>query len=121
SPYAASKGAGELLARTFHNLYGLEVVSLRFFTVYGLCQWPDLVIHKFVRRMFASQPLPFFGDGQTRRDYIWFDDILSGVCAAVDWFGLCDEVVNLGGAHTTSLAELIALLEETLGVKAILD
>jgi len=121
SPYAASKAAGELLARTFHNLYGLEVVSLRFFTVYGPRQRPDLAIHKFARRMLAGQSLPFFGDGETRRDYTWFEDILAGVHSAIDKPGLKDEVVNLGGAKTTTLKDLIALLEESLGVKAILD
>ena len=121
SPYAASKAAGELLARTFHNLYGLEVVSLRFFTVYGPRQRPDLAIHKFARRMLAGQSLPFFGDGETRRDYTWVDDIIAGVRAAIDKPGLQDEVVNLGGAKTTTLRDLIGLLEGSLGVKAILD
>jgi UDP-glucuronate 4-epimerase len=120
SPYAASKVASEVLARTFHNLYGIEVAALRFFTVYGPRQRPDLAIHKFSRRMLAGQPLPFFGDGSTRRDYTWVDDIVSGVLAACD-VPLRYEVVNLGGAHTTSLAELVALLEEALGVRAVLD
>jgi UDP-glucuronate 4-epimerase len=120
SPYAASKVASEVLARTFHNLYGIEVAALRFFTVYGPRQRPDLAIHKFSRRMLAGQPLPFFGDGSTRRDYTWVDDIVSGVLAACD-VPLRYDVVNLGGAHTTSLAELVALLEEALGVRAILD
>jgi UDP-glucuronate 4-epimerase len=120
SPYAASKAAGELLARTFHNLYGGELVSLRFFTVYGPRQRPDLAIHKFARRMLAGQSLPFFGDGSTRRDYTYIDDILAGVLAAVDR-PLAYDVVNLGGAHTTSLRELIDLLEEALGVRAQID
>ena len=120
SPYAASKVASEVLARTFHNLYGIEVAALRFFTVYGPRQRPDLAIHKFSRRMLAGQPLPFFGDGSTRRDYTWVDDIVSGVLAACD-VPLRYDVLNLGGAHTTSLAELVALLEEALGVRAILD
>jgi UDP-glucuronate 4-epimerase len=120
SPYAASKAAGELLARTFHNLYGGEVVSLRFFTVYGPRQRPDLAIHKFARRMLAGQPLPFFGDGSSRRDYTYIDDILSGVLAAIDR-PIAYDVLNLGGAHTTSLRELIDLLEEALGVRAQLD
>ena len=120
SPYAASKVASEVLARTFHNLYGLEVATLRFFTVYGPRQRPDLAIHKFSRRMLAGQPLPFFGDGSTRRDYTWVDDIVSGVLAACH-VPLRYDVLNLGGAHTTSLAELVALLEEALGVRAILD
>jgi len=120
SPYAASKVASEVLARTFHNLYGIEVAALRFFTVYGPRQRPDLAIHKFSRRMLAGQPLPFFGDGSTRRDYTWVDDIIAGVIAACD-VPLKFDVLNLGGAHTTSLAELVTLLEASLGVKAILD
>jgi UDP-glucuronate 4-epimerase len=120
SPYAASKAAGELLARTFHNLYGTETVCLRFFTVYGPRQRPDLAIHKFSRLMLAGKKLPFFGDGASRRDYTYVDDILAGVVAASDR-PLAYDVVNLGGAHTTSLRELIGLLEESLGIPAQLD
>ncbi|MFL5432308.1 MAG: NAD-dependent epimerase/dehydratase family protein [Myxococcales bacterium] len=120
SPYAASKAAGELLARTFHNLYRTETICLRFFTVYGPRQRPDLAIHKFSRLMLAGKKLPFFGDGASRRDYTYVDDILAGVVAAIDR-PLGYEVVNLGGAHTTSLRELIGLLEESLGVTAQLD
>jgi len=120
SPYAASKVASEVLARTFHNLSGLEVASLRFFTVYGPRQRPDLAIHKFSRRMLAGQPLPFYGDGSTRRDYTWVDDIIAGVLRACD-VPLQFDVLNLGGAQTTSLAELVTLLEEALGVRAVLD
>jgi UDP-glucuronate 4-epimerase len=120
SPYAASKVASEVLARAFHNLYKVEIAALRFFTVYGPRQRPDLAIHKFSRRMIAGQPIPFFGDGSTRRDYTWVDDIVQGVLAACD-VPLAWDVINLGGAQTTSLAELVALLEESLGVKAILD
>jgi UDP-glucuronate 4-epimerase len=120
SPYAASKVAAEVLARTYHNLYGIEVAALRFFTVYGPRQRPDLAIHKFSRRMLAGQPLPFFGDGSSRRDYTWVDDIVTGVVAACD-VSLSFDVLNLGGARTTSLAELVALLEGALGVTAILD
>ena len=120
SPYAASKVAAEVIARTFHNLYKMEVAALRFFTVYGPRQRPDLAIHKFSRRMLAGQPLPFFGDGSTSRDYTWVDDIVQGVVAAcaapLGW-----DVLNLGGARTTSLVELVQLLEESLGVKAVLD
>jgi UDP-glucuronate 4-epimerase len=120
SPYAASKVASEVLARTFHNLYGIEVAALRFFTVYGPRQRPDLAIHKFSRRMLAGQSLPFFGDGSTRRDYTWVEDIVAGVVAACD-VPLQFDILNLGGAQTTSLAELVSLLEEALGVPAILD
>src|SRR3954462_15362893 len=120
SPYAASKVASEVLAHTFHNLYGIEVAALRFFTVYGPRQRPDLAVHKFSRRMLAGQPLPFFGDGSTRPDYPWVDDIIAGVVAACD-LPLRFDIVNLGGARTTSLRELVTLLEESLGVPAILD
>ena len=120
SPYAASKVASEVVARTFHNLYGIEIAALRFFTVYGPRQRPDLAIHKFSRRMLARQPISFFGDGSTQRDYTWAPDIVDGVLAACD-VPLRHEVVNLGGAHTTSLRELVRLLEETLGVEAILE
>jgi UDP-glucuronate 4-epimerase len=120
SPYAASKVAGEVLSRTFHNLYRTEIASLRFFTVYGPRQRPDLAIHKFSRLMLAKKPIPFFGDGGTRRDYTWVDDIVQGVLAACD-VPLSYDVINLGGARTTSLKELVALLEAALGVEAVLD
>jgi len=121
SPYAASKVAGEVLARTFHNLYRLEIAALRFFTVYGARQRPDLAIHKFSRKMLAKQPIPFFGDGSSRRDYTYIDDIVQGVLAACDLPELTWDIINLGGAHTTSLKELVQLLEQTLNTKAILD
>ena len=121
SPYAASKAAGEQLVSTFRNLYGLEAISLRFFTVYGARQRPDLAIHKFARRMLAGQKLPFFGDGSSRRDYTFIDDILAGVTEALTVPLSRHEIVNLGGARTTTLRELIALLEEALGVSAQLD
>ena len=120
SPYAASKVASEALARTWHNLYGMEIASLRFFTVYGPRQRPDLAIHKFARRMLAGQPLPFFGAGETRRDYTYVDDIVKGVLASLE-VPLGHDVFNLGGARTTTLRELIALLEKSLGVTARLD
>jgi UDP-glucuronate 4-epimerase len=121
SPYAASKAAGEQLVSTWRNLYGLEAISLRFFTVYGARQRPDLAIHKFSRRILAGQKLPFFGDGTSRRDYTYIDDILAGVVAALSAPLSRHEIVNLGGAQTTSLRELIALLEEALGARAELD
>jgi UDP-glucuronate 4-epimerase len=121
SPYAASKAAGEQLVSTWRNLYGVEAISLRFFTVYGPRQRPDLAIHKFARRMLAGQKLPFFGDGSTRRDYTYIDDILAGVLASLSVALSRHEIVNLGGAQTTSLRELIALLEDALGVRAELD
>ncbi len=120
SPYAASKVASEALARTWHNLYGMEIASLRFFTVYGPRQRPDLAIHKFARRMLAGQSLPFFGTGETRRDYTYVDDIVKGILASLT-IPLTYDVFNLGGARTTTLREMIALLEKSLGVTAILD
>jgi UDP-glucuronate 4-epimerase len=120
SPYAASKTAAELLARTFHNLYGLQIASLRFFTVYGPRQRPDLAIHKFARRMLAGQSLPFYGDGSSARDYTFVDDIIEGVLAALE-VPLAYDVINLGGAKMTTLAELIDLLEKELSVRAVLD
>jgi UDP-glucuronate 4-epimerase len=121
SPYAASKAAGEQLVAAFRNLYGLEAISLRFFTVYGPRQRPDLAIHKFSRRILARQKLPFFGDGSSRRDYTYIDDILAGVLAALSVPLTSHEIVNLGGAQTTSLRELIGLIEEALGARAELD
>jgi UDP-glucuronate 4-epimerase len=120
SPYAASKVASEALARTWHNLYGLEVACLRFFTVYGPRQRPDLAIHKFARRMLAGQPLPFFGDGSTARDYTFVDDIVQGVLASLE-VPLGYDTFNLGGARVTTLSQLIKLLEGALGVEARLD
>jgi UDP-glucuronate 4-epimerase len=120
SPYAASKAACELLARTYHNLFGMEIASLRFFTVYGPRQRPDLAITKFARRMLAGKPLPFFGDGSAARDYTWVEDIVAGVLASLD-VPLKYDIFNLGGNRVTTLLELIGLLEGALGVKAVLD
>jgi len=120
SPYAASKAACELLARTWHNLFGTEIACLRFFTVYGPRQRPDLAITKFARRMLAGAPLPFFGDGSAARDYTWVEDIVAGVTASLD-VPLEYDTFNLGGNRVTTLLELIGLLEGALGVKAVLD
>jgi UDP-glucuronate 4-epimerase len=120
SPYAASKKAGELLCHTWHHLRGNKVVCLRFFTVYGPRQRPEMAIHQFARRITDGQPLPFFGDGSSRRDYTYVDDIVGGIVgafAAPRGYG----VYNLGGAATTSLGDLVALLERALGKKALLD
>jgi UDP-glucuronate 4-epimerase len=120
SPYAMTKMAGEQMCSNYSHLAGIRTVCLRFFTVYGPRQRPDLAIHKFSRLMLAGKPLPFFGDGETRRDYTWVDDIVQGVLAACD-VPLTYDTFNLGGARTTSLKELVALLEKELGVPAILD
>jgi UDP-glucuronate 4-epimerase len=121
SPYAATKGAGELLTHTYSHLYGIRVVCLRFFTVYGVRQRPDLAIHKFARLISSRKPIPVFGDGTTRRDYTYIDDIISGVRAAIDYDGSSYEVINLGESRTVELRELIELLERELGVTAKID
>src|ERR1051325_5287578 len=108
SPYAATKAAGELLCHTYSHLFGLRCVCLRFFTDYGARQRPDLAIHKFARLISEGRPIPVFGDGTTRRDYTYVDDIIAGVRAALDYEASGYEVVNLGGSRTVSLSELIA-------------
>jgi UDP-glucuronate 4-epimerase len=120
SPYAASKLACEALGHTYHHVYGLEIVMLRFFTVYGPRQRPDLAIHKFARLIAAGRPIPVFGDGSTARDYTYIDDILEGVLAASERTRGY-EVMNLGESQTVTLARLIELLEAALGKKAIID
>jgi UDP-glucuronate 4-epimerase len=121
SPYAATKAAGELLCHTYTHLYGLRCVCLRFFTVYGARQRPDLAIHKFARLMTAGKPIPVFGDGSTRRDYTYIDDIISGVMAAIVYDESNYEVFNLGESETVELRELISLLEKTLDCQAVID
>jgi UDP-glucuronate 4-epimerase len=121
SPYAATKCAGELLCHTYSHLYGLRCVCLRFFTVYGPRQRPDLAIHKFASLISHDQPIPVFGDGTTRRDYTYIDDIIAGVLAAVDFKASDYEVINLGESRTVELRELISLLERELDAKAIIE
>jgi UDP-glucuronate 4-epimerase len=118
SPYAATKAAGELLCHTYSHLYGMRIVCLRFFTVYGARQRPDLAIHKFAKLISAGKPIPVFGDGTTRRDYTYVDDIISGVRAAIDYDQSNYEVINLGESRTVELRELISLLEKVLGKRA---
>jgi UDP-glucuronate 4-epimerase len=117
SPYAATKLAGELLCSTYHHLYGLPMTCLRFFTVYGPRQRPDMAIHRFVRLIEHGQPVPIYGDGTARRDFTYIDDIVQGVVAALDKPSSF-EVFNLGESATIKLTELIALIEECLGKKA---
>ena len=121
SPYAATKAAGELICHTYSHLYGMRCTCLRFFTVYGARQRPDLAIHKFARLISAGQPIPVFGDGTTRRDYTYIDDIIAGVRAAIDYEESDFEVINLGESRTVELRELISLLEEELKQKAVID
>lgn len=121
SPYAATKAAGELLCHTYSHLYDIRTVCLRFFTVYGARQRPDLAIHKFSRLIWERKPIPVFGDGTTRRDYTYIDDIIHGVRAAIDYEQTKHEIFNLGESETVELNYLISLLEENLGKKAIIE
>jgi UDP-glucuronate 4-epimerase len=121
SPYAATKAAGELLCHTYSHLYGLRCVCLRFFTVYGARQRPDLAIHKFARLIDKGEPIPVFGDGTTRRDYTYINDIIAGVRASIDYEASPYEVINLGESRTVELRELIALLEKELDRHATID
>jgi UDP-glucuronate 4-epimerase len=120
SPYAATKRAGELLCHTYHHLYEMAVVCLRFFTVYGPRQRPDLAIHKFARLMSDGRPIPMYGDGNTERDYTYIDDCLQGVEGAIEYTGThpeAFEIVNLGESRTTTLSRLIELISEAMKVE----
>ena len=119
SPYAATKLAGEAICHTYHHLYGISVASLRFFTVYGPRQRPEMAIHKFMRLIHSDQEVPMYGDGNSCRDYTYIDDIIDGTISAI---GLdCGyEVINLGGSRTVTLIDLIRLIEQALGEKAII-
>ncbi len=121
SPYAATKIAGELLCHVYTHLHNLRCVCLRFFTAYGPRQRPDLAIHKFAKLMAAGRPVPVYGDGTTRRDYTYIDDIIAGVHAALDYQASEYEVINLGESRTVELRELISLLEDALARRAAID
>jgi UDP-glucuronate 4-epimerase len=118
SPYAATKVAGEFLCSTYSHLYQMRIVALRFFTVYGARQRPDLAIHQFTRRILNSEPINQFGDGTTRRDYTYIDDIIQGVMAAFDYNGPLYDLFNLGESETIQLKDLISAIEKTVGKKA---
>jgi UDP-glucuronate 4-epimerase len=120
SPYAASKLACEALGHVYHHVYGMDIVMLRFFTVYGPRQRPDLAIHKFARLIDAGKPIPVFGDGSAARDYTYVTDTVDGVIACTQKeFGY--DIFNLGESQTVTLSRLIELLEKNLGRKAIID
>ncbi|MFW5798837.1 MAG: GDP-mannose 4,6-dehydratase [Planctomycetota bacterium] len=120
SPYAATKRANELMCYTYHHLFGISMTCLRFFTVYGPRQGPEMAIHKFTRMIDRGEPIPFFGDGTSRRDYTYIDDIIEGVTAAVER-RFDYEIINLGESHTITLSELVSLIETALGKTAVLD
>jgi len=118
SPYASTKVSGELLGHVYSHLYGIRFIALRFFTVYGPRQRPDLAIHKFARLMLRGEHIPVFGDGTTKRDYTYIDDIIQGIVAAINYNQTLYEVINLGNNQTVTLNELINSLEKVLGVRA---
>src|SRR5580765_7954172 len=118
SPYAATKIAGEFLCSTFSHLYRMRVTALRFFTVYGARQRPDLAIHQFTSKILAGQPIDQFGDGTTRRDYTYIDDIIQGVVAALNYDGARWDIFNLGESETVPLKDLIKAIETAVGKEA---
>jgi UDP-glucuronate 4-epimerase len=120
SPYAASKLACEALGHVWHHIYKMDVAMLRFFTVYGPRQRPDLAIYKFIKLMTAGKPIPVFGDGSAARDYTFITDTIDGIIACTKQeFGY--EIFNLGESETVSLSRMIELLEAALGKKAVID
>ncbi|HEX7838163.1 MAG TPA: NAD-dependent epimerase/dehydratase family protein [Kofleriaceae bacterium] len=122
SPYAATKRMNELMLSTYRDLFGIGVFALRFFTVYGPRQRPDMAIAKFTRAIATGRPVTLFGDGTTRRDYTFVDDIVSGVVRAIGAVTPgAYELVNLGGTHTISLAELVEIIERVVGKAAVID
>lgn len=118
SPYASTKISGELLGHVYSHLYGLRFLSLRFFTVYGPRQRPDLALHKFAKRIVRGEPIVVFGDGTTSRDYTFVGDIVQGIAAALEYSGSLYEVFNLGRGWPTKLLEMVAALEQSLGLRA---
>jgi len=120
SPYAASKLACEALGHVYHHLYGMDVAVLRFFTVYGPRQRPDLAIHKFARLMIQGRPIPVYGDGSSARDYTYVDDTVDGVLACTQR-EIGFQIINLGESQTVTLNRLIQLLEVHLGTRAAIE
>jgi UDP-glucuronate 4-epimerase len=118
SPYAATKLAGEQLCSNYSHLHGIRCICLRFFTVYGPRQRPDLAISKFTRNIMAGEPIDQYGDGSTARDYTYIDDIIQGVMAAGRYTATDFEIINLGGSTTNTLQQLIVGIEEIIGIKA---
>ena len=124
SPYAATKKSCEIIGHSYHHLYDIDTIMLRFFTVYGPGQRPDLAIHKFTKLIYENKEIPFFGDGETQRDYTYIDDIIDGVLKAADYVeNNTDvyEIFNLGESQTISLKEMVATIEKVIGKKALLN
>lgn len=125
SPYAASKRSGELLAHTFHHLYNMTVHCLRFFTVYGPRQRPDLALRKFARQLLTGKPITMYEDGTSSRDYTYVDDIVDGIVASLQRAHALEqpeyEIINLGGSETTELLDLIYGIGKALGIKPTIE
>jgi UDP-glucuronate 4-epimerase len=121
SPYAATKVSGELLGHVYSHLYGMRFVALRFFTVYGPRQRPDLAIHKFAKAMLAGEAFPFYGDGNSSRDYTFVGDIVEGIRAAMEFRGADYALINLGNNRTVTLREMVRTLERLTGIEARLE
>lgn len=124
SPYAATKKSCEVMGHVYHKLYNIDMVQLRFFTVYGPKQRPDLAIHKFTKMILEDKPIPFYGDGTTKRDYTYIDDIVNGILKSMNYLFNNEnvyEIFNLGESHVVSLKEMVETIENAIGKKAILD
>lgn len=121
SPYASTKISGELLGSVYSHLFGIRFIALRFFTVFGPRQRPDLAIHLFSKKLLSGEPINFFGNGSTRRDYTYVDDTVQGIFNAIQYTWSNYEVFNLGNHQTVSLSEMIAALEDAFNKKAILN
>jgi UDP-glucuronate 4-epimerase len=121
SPYAMTKLSGEMAGHVYHKLYQLPFIALRFFTVYGPGQRPDLAIHRFTKAILQDEPITMFGDGSTSRDYTYVDDTVQGVLSAINYNETAFEIINLGNNYGVSLKDLIAAIEEVVGKKAIID
>lgn len=121
SPYASTKLSAEMLGHVYANLYDIRFIALRFFTVYGPRQRPDLAIHKFTQLLFNNQQIPFYGNGTTRRDYTYVADIVQGIWAAINYRKSKFELINLGNNHTVGLADLVRTIERTTNRTATLQ
>jgi len=121
SPYASTKLSGEMLGHVYSHLYNIRFIALRFFTVYGPAQRPDLAIHKFFNSIVNDKPIPVFGDGSTSRDYTFVEDTVSGIEAAIEYDKTNFEIINLGNHNTVTLSGLIEAIEDVCGKKAIID
>jgi len=124
SPYAATKKSCEVMGHVYHHLYKIDMIMLRFFTVYGPRQRPDLAIHKFTKLIANGEKIPFYGDGSTQRDYTYIEDIIDGINKSINYVNTHSniyEIINLGESQTISLSEMVKTIEDTLGTKANLN